>query len=276
MGGCLPSLVPMIIMFGLIDVIYKPLTHIARIGAENIAKLTEIAEKAGNILGTNRYAQEIDIINAVHHNPAVFNAVGSDVLDKVKSIDLNFLGINLGVKPTWGLNLLVLIPIISGVTSLLVSLYSMYKSQQVQGKQAGMGMMKGMMVIMPLFSVYFAFQVPAGVGLYWIFSNLLSGLQTFILYRVWSPERVAAQLEKDKATGKIKKKKPSKLQEALKAAQAQQNGVKPQQPQPVNTDPKYEGLSQKEINRRRLAEARKRDAEKYGEEYVEVTDEDLK
>ena len=39
---------------------------------------------------------------------------------------------------------------------------------------------------------------------------------------------------------------------------------------------KGEMLSQKEINRRRLAEARRRDAEKYGEEYKEVTDEDLR
>ena len=35
-------------------------------------------------------------------------------------------------------------------------------------------------------------------------------------------------------------------------------------------------LTQKEIDRQRLAEARKRDAEKYVEEYVEVTDDDLK
>ena len=37
-----------------------------------------------------------------------------------------------------------------------------------------------------------------------------------------------------------------------------------------------EELTQKEINRRKLAEARRRDAEKYGEEYVDVTDDDLK
>jgi len=36
------------------------------------------------------------------------------------------------------------------------------------------------------------------------------------------------------------------------------------------------GLSQKEINRRKLAAARKRDAERYGEEYVDATDDDLK
>ena len=34
-------------------------------------------------------------------------------------------------------------------------------------------------------------------------------------------------------------------------------------------------MTAKEANRRKLAEARKRDAERYGEEYVEVTDEDL-
>ena len=35
-------------------------------------------------------------------------------------------------------------------------------------------------------------------------------------------------------------------------------------------------LSQKEIARRKLAAARKRDAERYGEEYVDVTDDDVK
>jgi len=37
-----------------------------------------------------------------------------------------------------------------------------------------------------------------------------------------------------------------------------------------------QALSQKEINRLKLAAARKRDAEKYGETYAEVTDDDLK
>ena len=279
MGGCLPSLIPLIIMFGLIDVVYKPLTYIARIPAETINKLVEIANKAGGILGQNTYAQEIDIINAVHRDSSLFSAVGSDVLDKVKSIDLNFLGINLGERPTWALTILVLIPIISGITSLLTSLYSMHKSQQVQGKQAGSGMMKGMMIIMPLFSVFFAFQVPAGVGMYWIFSNLFALLQTFLLYKIWSPERVAAREAAAKAAGKFKEKKPSRFQQAMKKAQEQQalqDGTAKPKSEPVSTNPEYEGLSQKEINRRRLAAARKRDAEKYGEEYVEVTDDDLK
>ena len=40
-------------------------------------------------------------------------------------------------------------------------------------------------------------------------------------------------------------------------------------------NPEEEYLTSKEQARRRLAEARRRDAEKYGEEYHEVTDKDL-
>ena len=39
---------------------------------------------------------------------------------------------------------------------------------------------------------------------------------------------------------------------------------------------KEKELTQKEIDRQRLAAARKRDAEKYGDEYVDVTDKDFK
>ncbi len=277
MGGCLPALVPMIILFGLINVVYQPLTHIARLSADTITQATEILKGIAPDAAKNTSAIQIAIVNAVHDNAGAFNALGADVIEKIKHIDLNVLGINLGTQPTWGFNLLVLIPILSGITSLLVSLYSMHKSKQVQGEQAGGGMMKGMMIFMPILSVFFAFGVPAGVGMYWIFSNLLSGVQTFVLYQVWTPERVSAKFERDKAAGKIKKKKPSKFQEAMRAAQEQQQGQ--QQTQRRTVPPQYEGMTQKEINelnRRRLAEARRRDAEKYGEEYVEVTDDDLK
>ncbi len=286
MSGCLPSLIPIVIMFGLIDVIYKPLTYIAQLSADTITSLTEAVKAAGITLGERAYNIEIEIINAISDpaNAGLFQNLDPEVMQKVKGIDLTFLGINLGVQPTFGWNLLVLIPIISGITSLGVSLYSMHKSKQLQGEAAaGGGMMKGMMFIMPLFSVYFAFQVPAGVGTYWIFSNLFSLLSTYLLHKIWSPERVAARLEADKAAGKVKKKKESKFQQMMREAASQQtaeaNGKKvvtkaKEVTRPVEQE--YEGLSQKEINRRRLAAARKRDAEKYGEEYVEVTDDDLK
>ena len=131
MSGCLPLLIQFPILFGLIDVIYKPLTHIAHLSADTIEKMREIAEKAGGILGANTYAQEIDIINALNSGKASLftGQIGADVIEKAQHIDLNFLGINLGERPVWAFNLLVLIPILSGITSLLVSIYESESSR---------------------------------------------------------------------------------------------------------------------------------------------------
>ena len=70
-----------------------------------------------------------------------------------------------------------------------------------------------------------------------------------------------------------------------KAAEAAKAGKKRNAPVEVeeetlidlveNDEVDEKALSQKEINRMKLAAARRRDAERYGEEYVEVSDEDL-
>ena len=118
----------------------------------------------------------------------------NDVLEKIRSIDLNFLGINLGEMPTMALNVLILIPIISGLTSLLISFVSMknVKNQSPEQQQAA-GMTKGMMFMMPLLSVFISFSVPAGVGIYWIYSNVISVVQTLLLNKYLNPQKLAAE-----------------------------------------------------------------------------------
>ena len=64
------------------------------------------------------------------------------------------------------------------------------------------------------------------------------------------------------------------MTEEEKKEKAKKNRQEPLKGDP-DRDPEAEYLSSKERNRRRLAEARKKDAEKYGEEYIEVTDKDL-
>ena len=64
--------------------------------------------------------------------------------------------------------------------------------------------------------------------------------------------------------------------EAAKKANAKGKKKKVEMPEELDEETVQQALSVKEQNRRKLAEARKRDAEKYGEEYVEVTDDDLK
>lgn len=266
MSSCLPMLLQMVVLFGIIDVVYKPLKHILSVSSDTINAAAKILTEAG--VKKSSY-MELPIINAIQNgkvgdiaiDPALFNDIFSaDVLDRIKHFDLNFLGISLGQNPSWTWPIMLL-PLISGATSLIVSFISIhYQKKNATTEQSGMGMMKGMMYIMPIFSTWIAFTLPSGVGLYWIVSNLFSMAQTVILNKVYSPEKMKAQVAKEQAARK--KKKPSQFQQALKDEIDRRNGQAPA-PKKPEEQPTPEGLTPNQA----IALARKRMAEKYGDEY---------
>lgn len=266
MSSCLPMLLQFLFLFGIIDVVYKPLKHLLSIPSDVIEKASDVLAD----LGVKSSYMELPIINAIQTgkvgkisvDPSAFDSVFSaDQLQSIQNFDLSFLGINLGTNPTWALPL-VLIPIISGITSLIVSFVSL-RQQKKNGmaEQSGMGMLKGMMFIMPVFSTWIAFTLPAGVGLYWIVSNVFSIFQTIILYRVYSPEKMKEKVAEEM---KNRKKRPSRYQQAMKAAMEQkQTQQGSNQKEDKNEDQEEETLSASQA----IALARKRMAEKYGDEY---------
>ena len=125
----------------------------------------------------------------------------------------------------------------------------------------GAGTMKAMMLISPLMSLWIAFQVPAGVGIYWIVSNVLMFVQTMILNKFYNPKEMA-----EKAKQEAEARREQERMERIEAKKKARDG---------DAEAKAKAKTQKEINRQKLAEARKRDAEKYGDVYTEVTDDDL-
>lgn len=48
-----------------------------------------------------------------------------------------------------------------------------------------------MMIMMPLMSVMVSFQVPAGVGIYWVLSNALALIQMYVLGKLYNPREMA-------------------------------------------------------------------------------------
>ena len=52
--------------------------------------------------------------------------------------------------------------------------------------------MKIMFIALPLFSAYWAYIMPAAVGLYWVVSSVLQIVQTIVLHKMYSPAKVAA------------------------------------------------------------------------------------
>jgi YidC/Oxa1 family membrane protein insertase len=282
MSGCLPLLIQMPILFGLIDVIYRPIKHILHLPAEIVTKIEEVVVSLGiegvseSMLGRLNQFQII-AVQQVDANPAPFLAAGitQDVIDQIGTINLNFLGLNLGLVPDWDMfsavlsgqfNPLILVPVLSGLSAFASAIISM-KTMSNSGQQQPGGGMKGMMLIMPIFSFFIAVSVPAGVGMYWFFSNILAIAQSLILNKIRNPKAMA-EAAKLAAEERAEKERQDRI-EAKKQAKLE---AKAKGDEPMDE----KALSQKELNRRKLAEARRRDAEKYGEVYVDVTDDDLR
>ena len=281
MGGCLPSIIQVVLLFGVIYVVYDPLTHILRLPSETITALTDIVTAQ---LGNQGVYNQLAVISAIQNPDQIgwFSSISSDIISQIQNFDYTLFGIYLGSIPTWN-SLLVIIPILSGLTSFLTSFISM---KMTPGMNQQSGMMKGMMYGMPLFSLFIAFSVPVGVAVYWIAGNLLAILQTVVLNKFYAPARYKAEYEEQvrkveeqkKAEREERRKRnggkklPEEIEEEKEAA-AEAKRRAPATPDAEKAAEAY--MTSKELNRRRLAEARKRDAEKYGDEYVEVTDQDL-
>jgi YidC/Oxa1 family membrane protein insertase len=173
--------------------------------------------------------------------------------------NLNFLGIPLGQVPWEHMGFpMILVPIVSFLMALLQT-YISTKISEKNNPGANMGSMKVTLYIMPLFSLFLAFTIPAGAGFYWTISYAFGIVQTIVLNKLYSPEKLKAQAEAEYA-------------ERMKTVNTQ--AVKVRDTDKDNSVHEYNGeqLTQKEINRRKLAEARKADAIKYGEEYNENDD----
>ena len=77
---------------------------------------------------------------------------------------------------------LILIPIVSFLMALLQTFISnKMMSKNNPDAAAGMGAMKITLYIMPLFSLFLAFTIPAGAGFYWTISYVYGIIQTVVL-----------------------------------------------------------------------------------------------
>ena len=118
------------------------------------------------------------------------------MIEKIQNLDLNFLGINLGSVPLEQIQQgiifpLILLPVLAGVFSFLQMFVSMKMNPMSMEAAGGAGcLMKVMMYIMPIFSIWITCTVPAGVGSYWIISYLIGLVQVIVLNKFYNPKRL--------------------------------------------------------------------------------------
>lgn len=191
MGGCLWSLLPLLILFPLYNVIREPLQYLLHLTDSQVesVKAAFAAAKDIDVKKVDAYWQ--------YAAAADMATYGKGIVENVKSINFNFLGINLGEQPSWKFWTMrswseiggLLIPIVSGGLNYLSMFISQKTNDTVITDDAGnkdaasatAQTGKAMTFMMPLVSVVFGYIMPLGLSIYWIAQSILGIVQDYFL-----------------------------------------------------------------------------------------------
>lgn len=86
MSGCLPTLIQFPILFGVIDVVYRPIYHVLRIGHNVINEMIATANAAGSAIQTASYYSEIELMKVVKAQPEIFRNLLRMLLKKSEAL----------------------------------------------------------------------------------------------------------------------------------------------------------------------------------------------
>lgn len=242
-AGCMPMALNFLFIFGIIEVVYRPLQYILGVSQDVIAQMVEIANSTlGESLIATDYRVQSALINLVKSNGEAFSSVLGDKLADVQNFQMMFFGIDLGQTPlsSWP-SIAIIIPILSVVTMIIVQVITMKMSGQEMS-----GSMKALPWIMSIMFGYIAFTIPTGFSPYYTVSNIASFIQSLIAKRIYDPEKVKAQVEAEIEAKRAEKKKKKQVK------------IKSESGETVMKE-----VSEAELARIRLARARAIDEERY-------------
>ena len=252
-AGCMPMLVNFLVMFGVIEVVYRPLQRIFHIGAEAITAAGDAMTALG--ISFTQVTRDTNIIAQVLAGEStVTSAFTADQLNTITEFGqhMDFFGIDLTRVPQYSLaadNLpLLIFPILAVVTMFISTHISMKASgQEMQGS------MKLTMYMMPLMYVFFCFTVPCAFSLYYVISNIVMTVQTQVMRKIYDPEKMKEQVKAEIASRRKEEKRGVKS-----------TTIKVQDEKTGEVVEK--NISASEMNKRRLEYARQQDAERYKDE----------
>lgn len=189
MGGCLPMLLQLPIILALYQVITNPLTSVLGYTAEKLQSLSAVfTENAGLFEGIKSSITEAQAISYIANSEstAVAEAFGSEIFTQITEFYKSFAvapGFNLMDNPEIA-SLLVIVPVLVFASSFFSTKLIRKFTYNPNGAQQDASM-KIMDWTMPLMILWFSFQVPALVGIYWIFQNIISIGQQMLLYKLF-------------------------------------------------------------------------------------------
>ena len=226
-AGCLPLMFQMLVMMGLYGAIYSPLQFVLGLKDDAIQVLTnaynlipgvaDTAAKQGarvqlNILG--KFTDVVANLPKVENSQLITEGMIAEIKDFVAHF--NIFGIDLTQIPKEVGGILWVIPVLAGVTALLSAAYTYLKQRKTNPEMAKNPMMGCMTFMSPAISVWFAISLPAGIGFYWIISNILSFIQMVALALIYKPEDIiAAQMIDETVERRSREQSVKKTKELL-------------------------------------------------------------
>ncbi len=213
-AGCTPMLFQFILLFGLIGAIYYPLSNfLTGITEAEIKLLSDaVAKISSSKFATSSHLAELLIIQNIDQLQGI-PGVSQATYDAIANVNFDFFGLfSLGDVPKGhGLHVIWAIPVLSFLSSLATGIYSHIKQKKSNPAMANNPTMGCMMFGMPLFSLYFVVNYPAGIGIYWIASSIFSFIITVVVGHFYSPKKTIAKIMVDETVARRSKENNTKL-----------------------------------------------------------------
>ena len=195
--GMIPMLIQIILVLGLINVIYNPMQHLLRLDPAVCQTLVEAwrANLGVEHLGSG---EQLRVLEALQDpaNREFFLGLGDQLLgvdpeyiiSLAESVDMGFLGLNLAqIPPVIHLGLITLVPVLSCLSTFLLC-WAQNRDNVLQKEQSFWSRW-GVTLFTVAFSTYFTYLVPAGVGVYWIASNIFAIATLYLMNAIYKPSK---------------------------------------------------------------------------------------
>lgn len=189
-GGCLPMIFRLVIMMSIYWLIMQPLTYLMHVDTETINAATEALKDIGVNVVTGR--SELQILGAVNSGKISF----PEIAKAAEAINFNFFGIDLTATPKFNIDIFShfnrtwVMPLIAFGAQMLSSVLSsmMQKKQNPDAPS-----MMGMMLMMPLMSLFIGFGFPCGVTFYWACSSIIGGGIQLLVQQFYGPHKLLSK-----------------------------------------------------------------------------------
>jgi YidC/Oxa1 family membrane protein insertase len=196
--GMLLSIINMVLLYGMIGVIYKPLTYMANIDSQELnyalKSLKSYFEIRGLSTDTLSSQGELTLISYVKSNPELFT---QGIVDKVGGFNSLFLNcIDLSKVPSFSESTLLIIPIVSALIQIINSILSIIQSKEMDPENVNIKNMYITSTIMTIFSIWLSFGFPSGIGLYWLLGNIIGLIESQVFYLFFNRKNAERVLEK--------------------------------------------------------------------------------